>query len=130
RIVLEPAGRSTAAAVAVAALDCEKEDPVLLVLASDHAIRGAKAFNDAVLRAADVADAGMLATFGIAAVRPDSGFGYIERGEALPNKALKVKRFVEKTNEKAAAAMIAAGNVYWNSGMFAFGAKRVLDELG
>src|SRR6185369_15112779 len=72
-IVLEPAGRSTAAAVAVAALACEKEDPVLLVLASDHAIHGTDAFNAAVTQAAEVAGAGMLVTFGIAATRPDSG---------------------------------------------------------
>ena len=62
------------------ALACEKEDPVLLVLASDHAIRGMDAFKRAVHQAAEVAAAGMLATFGIAATRPDSGFGYIERG--------------------------------------------------
>jgi len=130
RILLEPAGRSTAAAVAVAALASEKDDPVLLVLASDHAIRGTAAFNAAVAQAAEVAGNGMLVTFGIAATRPDSGFGYIERGEALQKSAFKVKRFVEKPSEKDAAAMIAAGGVYWNSGMFAFGAKRVLDELG
>src|SRR5260221_14286436 len=82
RIILEPAGRSTAAAVAVAALACEKSDQVrgegdsiLLVLASDHAIRGAAAFQAAVARAAEVAATGMLVTFGIAATRPDSGFG-------------------------------------------------------
>jgi mannose-1-phosphate guanylyltransferase/mannose-6-phosphate isomerase len=130
RILLEPAGRSTAAAVAVAALACEKDDPVLLVLASDHAIRGTDAFNTAVAQAAEVAGKGMLATFGIAATRPDSGFGYIERGEDLQANAFKVKRFVEKPSEKDAAAMIATGRVYWNSGMFAFRAKRVLDELG
>jgi len=130
RIVLEPAGRSTAAAVAVAALACEKEDPVLLVLASDHAIHGTDAFNAAVTQAAEVAGAGMLVTFGIAATRPDSGFGYIERGEALEKNAFKVRRFVEKPAEKDARAMIATGLVYWNSGMFAFGARRLLEELG
>jgi len=130
RIVLEPAGRNTAAAVAVAAIACEAEDPVLLVLASDHAIRGAEAFQAAVARAAEVAGNGMLVTFGIAAARPDSGFGYIERGDALNNGAFRVARFVEKPSEETARAMIATGRVYWNSGMFAFGAKRVLDELG
>ena len=132
RIVLEPAGRNTAAAVAVAALACETEDPVLLVLASDHAIRGAEAFNRAVQRAAKVAASGMLVTFGIAAARPDSGFGYIERGDSLlgDSKAFKVARFVEKPSAEQARAMIATGRVYWNSGMFAFGAKRVLEELG
>ncbi len=132
RIVLEPAGRSTAAAVAVAALACEKDDPILLVLASDHAIRGTEAFNNAVQRAADVAAAGMLATFGIAATRPDSGFGYIERGETLKDfaNANKVARFVEKPAEAEARQLIATGRAYWNSGMFAFGAKHVLEELG
>ena len=132
RIVLEPAGRSTAAAVAVAAITCETEDPVLLVLASDHAIRGADAFNGAVRRAAEVAAAGMLVTFGIAATRPDGGFGYIERGDALRSDAgaFKIARFVEKPSEETARAMIATGRAYWNSGMFAFGARRVLEELG
>ena len=137
RIILEPAGRSTAAAVAVAALACEKEDPVLLVLASDHAIRGESAFNDAVRRAAEVARAGMLATFGIPPARPDSGFGYIERGDLLKDHghavaggAYKVARFVEKPAEAEAKRLIDTGRAYWNSGMFVFGAKRVLDELG
>jgi mannose-1-phosphate guanylyltransferase/mannose-6-phosphate isomerase len=130
RIILEPAGRSTAAAVAVAALACEKDEPVLLVLASDHAIRGAAAFKAAVARAAEVAATGMLVTFGIAATRPDSGFGYIERGNTLPGGGFKVLRFVEKPSEANARAMIATGRAYWNSGMFAFGAKQLLDELG
>ena len=130
RIMLEPAGRSTAAAVAVAAIACEKEDPVLLVLASDHAIRGTEAFNGAVRRAAEVAAGGMLATFGIAPARPDSGFGYIERGDALKGDAYKVARFIEKPAEAEAKKLIATGRAYWNSGMFVFGARRVLEELG
>src|SRR5258706_1879906 len=130
RIILEPAGRSTAAAVAVAALACEKDDPILLVLASDHAIRGDDAFQAGVTRAAQVAASGMLVTFGIAATRPDSGFGYLDRGDALPGGGFRVIRFVEKPPEKDARAMIATGRAYWNSGMFAFGAKRLLDELG
>ena len=102
RILLEPAGRGTAAAVAVAAIVALQaegaEDPVLLVLASDHAIRGTDAFNSAVRRAAATARAGMLVTFGIAATRPDSGFGYVERGAALREGAgaYRVACFVEK----------------------------------
>lgn len=132
RVILEPAGRSTAAAVAVAAIDCEQEDPVLLVLASDHAIRGEEAFNRAVQRAAEIAAAGMLVTFGIAATRPDSGFGYIERGEPLSDGtgASRVARFVEKPAEAEARRLIATGRAHWNSGMFAFGARQVLAELG
>jgi mannose-1-phosphate guanylyltransferase/mannose-6-phosphate isomerase len=132
RIVLEPAGRSTAAAVAVAALVCETEDPVLLVLASDHAIRGAQAFSGAVQHAAAVAASGKLVTFGIAPARPDSGFGYIERGASLRDGsgAYAVARFVEKPPEAEARRLIDTGRAYWNSGMFAFGARRVLEELG
>jgi mannose-1-phosphate guanylyltransferase/mannose-6-phosphate isomerase len=132
RIVLEPAGRSTAAAVAVAALVCETEDPVLLVLASDHAIRGEQAFNGAVQHAAAVAASGKLVTFGIAPTRPDSGFGYIERGASLRDGtgAYAVVRFVEKPPEAEARRLIDTGRAYWNSGMFAFGAGRVLEELG
>ena len=137
RVVLEPEGRGTAAALAVAALIHEEDDPVLLALASDHAIRGTEAFNGAVRRAAAVAASGMLVTFGIAATRPDSGFGYIERGDVLKDGAgavqagaFRVSRFVEKPSEEKARAMIAAGNTYWNSGMFAFGARRLLEELG
>ncbi|MBM3347418.1 MAG: mannose-1-phosphate guanylyltransferase/mannose-6-phosphate isomerase, partial [Betaproteobacteria bacterium] len=136
RVLLEPAGRGTAAAVAIAALSAESagksEEPILLVLASDHAIQGTDAFNAAVRRAANVAASGMLVTFGIAATRPESGFGYIERGDPLPGSAgaFKIARFVEKPTEDQARAMIAAGSVYWNSGMFAFGAGRVLKELG
>jgi len=132
RILLEPEGRSTAAAVAVAAIACEADDPVLLVLPSDHAIRGIDAFRDAVRRAAEVAAQGMLVTFGIRAAKPDSGFGYIERGEALPGPAgaFKVARFLEKPSEDKARELIATGRAYWNSGMFAFGARRVLEELG
>ena len=114
----------------MAAIACEKEDPILLVLASDHAIRGAGAFKSAVAQAAAVAGNGMLVTFGIAPTRPDSGFGYIERGGKVAHDAFKVERFVEKPAEKDARGMIASGNVYWNSGMFAFGARRLLDELG
>ena len=130
RVILEPAGRSTAAAVAVAALACEKENPVLLVLASDHAIRGVDAFKDAVRRAAEVAASGMLVTFGIAPTRPDSGFGYIERGAALQDGAFKVARFIEKPPEAEARRLIGTGHAYWNSGMFAFGAQKILQELG
>jgi mannose-1-phosphate guanylyltransferase / mannose-6-phosphate isomerase len=132
RIVLEPVGRSTAAAVAVAALSCGSRDTVLLVLASDHAIRGDEAFASAVQRAAAVAGEGMLVTFGIHAAKPDSGFGYIERGDALPGDAgaFKITRFVEKPTEAKARAMIDTGRVYWNSGMFAFTADRLLEELG
>jgi len=139
RIVLEPAGRSTAAAVAIAALCAADESAVLLVLASDHAIRGLDAFRDAARRAAEVAASGMLVTFGIPPTRPDSGFGYIERGEPLKDHAGAVKqgagafriaRFVEKPSEEAARAMIATGQAYWNSGMFAFTARDLLAELG
>jgi len=72
----------------------------------------------------------MLPTFGIPATRPDSGFSYIERGDALKDGGYRVARFVEKPPEAEAKRLIATGRAYWNSGMFVFGAKRVLEELG
>ena len=107
---------------------------MLLVLASDHAIRGDAAFNAAVARAASIAEGGLLATFGIAPARPDSGFGYIERGDPVAGAAgttgaYRVARFIEKPPEAEAARLIATGRAYWNSGMFAFGARKVLAEL-
>ena len=131
RIVLEPAGRSTAAAVAIAALCAADEKAVLLVLASDHAIRPLEAFRDSARRAAEAAASGMLVTFGIEATRPASGFGYIERGEPLAGHpgAWRIARFVEKPPEDQARAMIATGRAYWNSGMFAFTAGDLLAEM-
>lgn len=129
--MLEPVGRNTAAAVAAAAVATEAEDPVLIVLSSDHAIGDLTAFGVAVKRAAKLADAGYLVTFGIQPTHPETGFGYIERGDPLNEDAAayRIARFVEKPQADRAQALIDTGRAYWNSGMFAFRSRRLLEEM-
>jgi mannose-1-phosphate guanylyltransferase/mannose-6-phosphate isomerase len=129
--ILEPAGRNTAAAVAVAALATEAEDPILLVLSSDHAIGDPAKFGDAVARAAMLADAGYLVTFGIPPTHPETGFGYIECGEPIDatSGSYHISRFVEKPPVERAQALIDTGRAYWNSGMFAFRASSLIAEM-
>jgi mannose-1-phosphate guanylyltransferase/mannose-6-phosphate isomerase len=130
RIVLEPVGRNTAPAIAVAALQAlaDGADPLLLVLPSDHVVANVDAFREAVRVASVAAEAGKLVTFGIVPTAPETGFGYIEaaagEGDVRP-----VKRFVEKPDAETAQRYIAEGGYYWNSGMFLFRASVVLAEL-
>ena len=130
--MLEPAGRNTAAAVAAAAVATEAENPVLLVLSSDHAISDLAAFGEAVRRAAELAVSGYLVTFGIHPTHPETGFGYIERGEPIAGTgaAYRIARFVEKPPADRAQALIDTGRAYWNSGMFAFTSRRLIEEMG
>lgn len=132
--ILEPTGRNTAPAVAVAALSVAATDPqgVMLVLPADHLIRNVPAFHAAIASAAAAATQGRLSTFGIVAREPETGYGYIERGEPLAGSAgcYRVNRFVEKPDEARAREFIASGRFYWNSGMFMFKASRYLEELG
>jgi mannose-1-phosphate guanylyltransferase/mannose-6-phosphate isomerase len=131
-ILLEPAARNTAPAIALAALKaCEQgEDPLLLVLPSDHIFADPGAFRAAVRQAAEVAKSGYLATFGIVPDSPETGYGYIQAGEALPHlDGQQVQRFVEKPNHEAAQRYLDAGGYYWNSGMFLFRASLYLEEL-
>jgi mannose-1-phosphate guanylyltransferase/mannose-6-phosphate isomerase len=131
-IVLEPVGRNTAPAIALAALAAlktsGKEDPVLLVLPADHVIRDITAFQMAVVTALPAAERGAFATFGVVPHGPETGYGYIRRGEAL-GPAYRIAGFVEKPNIERAQAFIASGDHYWNSGMFVFRARRYLEEL-
>lgn len=132
-IILEPAGRNTAPAIALAAMTAlqtasEEEDPLLLVLAADHVIRDVTAFTAAVQQAISHADAGKLVTFGIVPSHPETGYGYIHRGEAL-GAAYTVAQFVEKPDVATAEAYLQSGEYYWNSGMFLFRASRFLAEL-
>lgn len=131
--ILEPAGRNTAPAVAVAALCVADADPqgIMLVLPADHLIRDVAGFHEAAGKAATLASTGRLVTFGIVAREPETGYGYIERGEAVPGTkdAFRVARFVEKPDESHAREFIASGRFYWNSGMFVFTASRFLEEL-
>lgn len=129
-IVLEPVGRNTAPAVAIAALAARVggEDPVLLVLPADHAIEDVAAFHAAIAVALKEATAGKLVTFGVVARKPETGYGYIRRAKGK-GAAFPVAEFVEKPDEKRAAAFVASGEYYWNSGMFMFRAGRYLEEL-
>jgi mannose-1-phosphate guanylyltransferase/mannose-6-phosphate isomerase len=132
RIILEPAARGTAPAVAAAALSVVETDPgaVLLVLAADHLIRDVPAFHRAAQVAIAAAERGSLVTFGIAPTSPETGYGYIERGERLPaGDAHRVARFVEKPDAATAQGFLASGRFLWNSGMFVLGAARYLSEL-
>ncbi len=132
--ILEPAGRNTAPAVAVAALCIADSDPqgILLVLPADHLIRDVGRFHQAAGKAATLATSGHLVTFGIVAREAETGYGYIERGDAIPGQenAYRVARFVEKPDETHAREFIDSGRFYWNSGMFVFSASRYLEELG
>ena len=130
-ILLEPAGRNTAPAVALAALQATADgsDPLLLVLAADHVIQDPAAFQAAVRTALPLAQAGKLVTFGIVARRPETGYGYIKRGAAVTTGAWAVERFVEKPALELAEQYVASGDYDWNSGMFLFRASRYLDEL-
>ncbi|MCE4062788.1 mannose-1-phosphate guanylyltransferase/mannose-6-phosphate isomerase [Pandoraea sputorum] len=132
-IVLEPVARNTAPAVAAAALVALRQDAdaMLLVLPSDHAIANGAKFLEAVRAAKTLADDGYLVTFGIPPTSAHTGYGYIRRGAATQVCAsgFNIDQFVEKPDADKAAALIAAGNCYWNSGMFMFKASAYLDEL-
>jgi len=132
--VLEPVGRNTAPAAAVAALWVAERDPqaTMLVLPADHLIRDVYRFHDAVRQAARLAATGALVTFGITPDQPATGYGYIERGDPIGAEAgaYRVARFVEKPDRARAEAFLASGAFSWNSGMFAFSAARLLEELG
>ena len=129
-IVLEPVGRNTAPAIAAAALQATAagDDPLLLVLPSDHVIAAAAAFRNAVQAARKAAEDGALVTFGIVPTGPETGYGYIK---AAPGQGVRaVERFVEKPNAATAQDYVASGAYFWNSGMFLFRASRYLQELG
>ncbi len=130
--LLEPIARNTAPAICAAALEVAKargEEAVLLVLPADHLIRDEAAFKDAVADAARLASEGWLVTFGIAPTRPETGFGYIEAGEALSAGASRVARFVEKPDRARAQEYVAQKRFSWNSGMFCFTARAVIAAL-
>ena len=135
-IILEPAGRNTAPAVAVAALHAltVEADSILLVLPADHHLEKIEPFLEAVRAAADFARRGFLVTFGITAKTPETGYGYIERGEKCGEsdsgmEAYGIRRFVEKPDAPTARTYVDSGDYYWNSGMFMFRASDILEEL-
>ncbi|WP_422461134.1 MULTISPECIES: mannose-1-phosphate guanylyltransferase/mannose-6-phosphate isomerase [unclassified Endozoicomonas] len=155
-IILEPAGRNTAPAVALASLKAQNlqpttdNDPILLVLAADHVINDVKAFHQAVEAALPAARDGKLVTFGIVPAHPETGYGYIKAGEQIIGNRVEViagknvestthnpslttiysvDQFVEKPDLETAQGYLASGDYYWNSGMFLFKASRYLEEL-
>ncbi|PCI51823.1 MAG: mannose-1-phosphate guanylyltransferase/mannose-6-phosphate isomerase [Alphaproteobacteria bacterium] len=130
-IILEPVGRNTAPAIAVAALEALKDgnDPVLLVLPADHSIKHMTPFHKAIISAGKLAEAGALVTFGIVPDRPHTGYGYIRRGKSKSNGGYDVEEFVEKPDQETADSFFKSGDYLWNSGMFMFRASRYLEEL-
>ena len=136
-VMLEPMARDTAPAIAAAALEAlaqcdEGDDPVLLILPSDHVIRNDARFADAVRLASREAVRGVLVAFGVVPTYAEVGYGYIMAGDRTGAvcEARPVERFREKPSAETAASWIESGNCYWNSGMFVFGARPFLRELG
>jgi mannose-1-phosphate guanylyltransferase len=132
-IILEPVGRNTAPAIALAALqalktESENEEPILLVLAADHLIENTASFHSSVERALPFAQDNQLVTFGIVPTAPETGYGYIQVGDDYGD-AFSVQEFVEKPDLDVAKSYLASGDYYWNSGMFLFKASRYIEEL-
>jgi mannose-1-phosphate guanylyltransferase/mannose-6-phosphate isomerase len=134
-ILLEPVGRNTAPAIAVAALQAMSDgtDPLLLILAADHAIKDIPAFHRAVELAIPAAEQGKLVTFGIVPTCAHTGYGYIRRADSvkdvLPPQVAEVAQFYEKPDHATAKQFVDSGDYFWNSGMFLFKASRFLAEL-
>ena len=129
-IILEPAGRNTAPAIALAALQAQHPEALLLVLPADHHVTDPGAFRATVERAMAPARAGQLMTFGVVPSRPETGYGYVRCGEALADGIFSLAEFVEKPDQATAARYVADGTYYWNSGLFLFRADRYLEALG
>ncbi|MFZ0467495.1 MAG: mannose-1-phosphate guanylyltransferase/mannose-6-phosphate isomerase [Thiogranum sp.] len=132
-IMLEPQGRNTAPALTIAALYLVATDPDALMVAmpADHVIPDPAAFVTAVEQAGQLAEQGYLVTFGVVAGKPETGYGYIQRGDAIEGSGgFRVDRFVEKPDVATAQAYLDAGNYFWNSGIFVMRADRWLEEIG
>ena len=133
-ILLEPKGRNTAPAVALAALNAltDNEDALLLVLAADHVIKETEKFHQAISVATVAAAEGKLVTFGIVPTHAETGYGYIQKGskqERQADETYQVEKFVEKPNIETAQGYLESGDYLWNSGMFLFKASRYIEEL-
>lgn len=130
-IILEPCGRNTAPAVAIAALYAQKNDTdsVLLILPADHLIQDLPVFHQAVQSGVEQAERGALVTFGIVPTQPETGYGYIRAEQGANGSAYPVAEFVEKPDMETAIGYLSSGDYYWNSGMFMFRASRYLEEL-
>lgn len=131
-ILLEPFGRNTAPAIALAAMHARQngEDPVLLVLAADHLIEDQAAFHEALDKARILAEQGRFVTFGIVPTQAHTGYGYIQTGAATAKGVFAAQQFVEKPDASTAKEYLESGEYLWNSGMFAFKASAYLEVLG
>jgi mannose-1-phosphate guanylyltransferase/mannose-6-phosphate isomerase len=132
RMILEPFGRNTAPAAAVAALHltADGDDPLMLLLPADHVIADVELFHRATRHACRLAAEGYLVTFGIVPTHPETGYGYICAGSAVDDVAARVDEFVEKPDLEKAREYLDAGNYLWNSGMFVFRCSDYLSALG
>ena len=128
KLLLEPCGRNTGPAIALAAIEATADD-LLLVLPSDHLITDLAAFYRAVRIGAAAAEEGWLVTFGVEAREPETGYGYIRRGRELAEDLFEVERFVEKPDLETARAWLSEGGYYWNAGIFLFKAGAYLEAL-
>lgn len=128
RLILEPVGRNTAPAIAAAALALDP-NAIMLVMPSDHVIQDVAAFRAAIAAATPLVEQGWLATFGITPDGPETGYGYIKRGEPLGEGVARVDSFVEKPDRATAEAYLATGQYSWNGGIFLFRADAYLDAL-
>ncbi|PVE21815.1 mannose-1-phosphate guanylyltransferase/mannose-6-phosphate isomerase [Microvirga sp. KLBC 81] len=131
RLLVEPSVRSTAPAIAAAAALIAEEDPdrLMLVAPSDHLIEQAEVFSDAVAQAAQAARQGQIVLFGIRPTHAETGFGYIEVGEFFDDVSCRVAGFVEKPKRTIAEALLSGGRHLWNSGIFMFTARTIMEEL-
>ena len=130
-LILEPFGRNTAPAVALAAISAVADDPesILLILPADHLIKDVDAFVEAVANALPLAREGRLTTFGVVPTAPETGYGYIKCGTAITDGLYDLERFVEKPDAETAQGYLDSGDYVWNSGMFLLRAQSYLDEL-
>jgi mannose-1-phosphate guanylyltransferase / mannose-6-phosphate isomerase len=131
-IVLEPAGKNTAPAAAVAALLVQEQGlpPLMALVSSDHVIGNESAFHEGVKAGVSAAQKGYMVSLAVEAQAPETGYGYIQRGEPLPEKdTFKIERFIEKPERQLADRFVAEGGYYWNAGLFVFNSQSYLDEL-
>tara|TARA_B100000787_G_scaffold163781_1_gene145778 strand:- start:4983 stop:6386 length:1404 start_codon:yes stop_codon:yes gene_type:complete len=130
-IILEPSGRNTAPAIAIAAMHLfnEKEDPILLVVSADHLINDNKELHESIRIASKIAEQGKMVSLGIRPNKPETGYGYIEVDSSEKNKYYNIVSFTEKPNVELAKTYLQSGNYYWNSGIFVFKASIFLKEL-
>ena len=127
-IIVEPEPKNTAAAIAIAARRLP-DDAIMLVCPSDHYIDDSDTFRLEVQKAARLAQAGWLVSLGMRPTRPDTGFGYLRKGEAIPDGGFQVGEFVEKPDVERARLFLASADYWWNGGIFTFGVRQFLDEL-